>query len=210
MRKSVIASAGLVMAVFSLAAYFPKPARANEAIWIEGEDYNSSTFVETYGAGSWYHNDKISKDLLSPGEPGVSDGDWHSHYTSNSRHDSGIATYNLTVTEGGNYSWWIRLNPFRNSGGGADYSYSIDDGPWQAIDLSYVTNRLDLVDPGIDIRFIAWTFGGSVDLSPGQHTLKVRISDRDGADEQGHGGIDSIAFTNFPWARPKSTCTRTG
>ena len=200
MRRSAVVSARFVMAVFLLALYFLKPAPANEAIWIEGENYNTSTFVEKQGAGSWYHNDKITKDLLSPGEPGVSDGDWHSHYTSNSYHDSGMATYNISVTEGGSYSWWIRLNPFRNSSGGADYSYSIDDGAWQDIDLSYVTNRLDLVDPGIDIRFIAWTFGGSAGLAPGPHTLKVRISDRDGTDEQGHGGIDAIAFTNFPWA----------
>ncbi len=200
MRKSEILSAGLFTAAYLLPVCFSKPVPANEAIWIEGEGYNTSTFVETQGAGSWYHNDKITKDLLSPGEPGVSVGDWHSHYTSNNYRDSGTATYSLTVTEGGSYSWWIRLNPFRNSNGGADYSYSIDDGTWQDIDLSYVTNRLDLVDPGIDIRFIAWTFGGSIDLTPGMHTLKVRISDRDGADEQGHGGIDAIAFTNFPWA----------
>ena len=200
MRKSEILSAGLFVAAYLLPACFSMPAAANEAIWIEGEDYKTSTFVETQGAGSWYHNDKITKDLLSPGEPGVSDGNWHTHYTSNNFHDSGTATYSLAVTEGGSYSWWIRLNPFHNSGGGADYSYSIDDGAWQNIDLSFVTNQLDLVDPGIDIRFIAWTFGGSIDLVPGSHTLKVRISDRDGADEQGHGGIDAIAFTNFPWA----------
>jgi len=184
----------IVMVIVSM------PVAANEAIWIEGEDYTSSTFVETQGAGRWYHNDKISKDLLSPGEPGVSEGDWHSHYTSNSHHDSGIATYAITVTEGGDYSWWIRLNPFRNNSGGADYSYSINGGPWVAIDLSYVTSRLDLVDPGIDIRFIAWTFGGLVDLARGSHTLQVRISDRNGADKDAHGGIDAIAFTNFPWA----------
>ena len=200
MRKGEILSAGLFIATFLLPACFSMPALANEAIWIEGEDYNTSTFVETQGAGSWYHNDKITKDLLSPGEPGVSDGDWHSHYTSNNFQDSGTATYGITVTEGGSYSWWIRLNPLRNSNGGADYSYSIDDGVWQDVDLSYITNRLDLVDPGIDIRFIAWTFGGSVDLAPGLHTLKVRISDRDGADKEGHGGIDVMAFTNFPWS----------
>jgi hypothetical protein len=173
---------------------------ANEAIWIEGEDYTSSTFIETQGAGRWYHNDKISADLLSPGEPGVSDGDWHSHYTSNNRHDSATATYTVTVTEGGDYSWWIRLNPFRNENGGSDYSYSMNGGPWIEIDLSYVTSRLDLVDPGIDIRFIAWTFGGLVDLARGMHTLRVRISDRDGADRDAHGGIDAIAFVNFPWS----------
>jgi len=176
------------------------PVVANEAIWIEGEDFTSSTFVETQGAGRWYHSDKISRDLLSPGEPGVSDGDWHSHYTSNSHQDSGTAIYTFTITEGGSYSWWIRLNPFRNNGGGADYSYSIDNGPWLPIDLSYVTSRLDLVDPGIDIRFIAWTFGDVFDLVGGSHTLKVRISDRDGTDRDAHGGIDVMALANFPWA----------
>lgn len=193
-------STGLFIASFLLPACFSMPALANEAIWIEGEDYNTSTFVETQGAGSWYHNDKITKDLLSPGEPGVSDGDWHSHYTSNNYRDSGMATYSFAVTEGGSYSWWIRLNPFRNGNGGADYSFSIDDGAWQDIDLSYVTNRIDLVDPGLDIRFIAWTFGGTVDLASGSHIVKVRISDRDGADKEGHGGIDVMAFTNFPWS----------
>ncbi|UCF16977.1 MAG: hypothetical protein JSW59_05855, partial [Phycisphaerales bacterium] len=136
----------------------------------------------------------------APGEPGVSDGDWHSHYTSNSHHDSATATYRFTVAESGSYSWWIRLNPFHNNNGGADYSYSIDDGPWLPIDLSYVTSRLDLVEPGIDIRFIAWTFGDMFDLARGSHTLKVRISDRNGTDNDAHGGIDVMAFTNFPWA----------
>ncbi|MHC4566947.1 MAG: hypothetical protein ACYTE3_14470, partial [Planctomycetota bacterium] len=188
------------IAVFVVLVTALRPSAANEAIWIEGEDFTSSTFVETQGAGRWYHNDKISKDLLSPGEPGVSEGDWHSHYTSNSNQDSGTATYTFAVTEGGSYSWWIRLNPFRNNGGGADYSYSIDNGPWLPIDLSYVTSRLDLVDPGIDIRFIAWTFGDVFNLARGSHTLKVRISDRNGTDKDAHGGIDVMALTNFPWA----------
>ncbi len=108
--------------------------------------------------------------------------------------------HEFTVTEGGSYTWWIRLNPFRNRNGGGDYSYSIDNGPWLAIDLSYVTSRLDLVDPGIDIRFIAWTFGDVFEMARGSHTLKVRISDRNGADKDTHGGIDVMAFTNFPWA----------
>lgn len=191
----VFNAAGLILSVI-----FVIPVAANEAIWIEGEDYTSSTFIETQGAARWYHYDKISRDLLSPGEPGGSDGDWHSHYTSNNHHDSATATYTINVTEGGNYTWWIRLNPFRNNNGGADYSYSINGGPWIEIDLSYVTSRLDLVDPGIDIRFIAWTFGGVVDLARGSHSLRVRISDRDGTDREAHGGIDVIAFTNFPWS----------
>jgi len=199
MKKGTIPPVKLALGFCSL-AFLLMPALANEAIWIEGEDYAASTFAEKSGAGSWYHNTHVMKGLLSPGEPGVSDGDWHSHYTSNNHHDSGIATYGFRIAEGGSYTWWIRLNPFHNNNGGADYSYSIDNGPWQSIDLSYVANRMDLVDPGIDIRFIAWTFGAVVDLARGAHTVKVRISDRDGADREGHGGIDAMAFTDFPWA----------
>ena len=103
MRRSEILFAGLSIAAYLLTACFSMPVAAKEAIWIEGEDYNTSSFVETQGAGSWYHNDKITKDLLSPGEPGVSDGNWHTHYTSNNYHDSGTATYSIAVNEGGSY-----------------------------------------------------------------------------------------------------------
>ncbi len=190
----------LYAAVLLLLASLSVSVGAHEAFWIEGEDYTDSTFIETWGAGLWYYNDNIMKDLLSPGWPGVSDGNWHTHYSSNDKPDYGEATYTFTVTQGGTYTWWIRLNPFSNSNGGADYSYSLDSQPWLNIDLSYVSNQIDLVDPFIDIRFIAWTFGDTFDLAPGPHTIKVRISDRNGADREAHGGIDVMALTNFPWA----------
>ncbi len=193
LQRCVVSGVLLFMLVFGTVG-------ANEAHWIEGEDYSTSTFMQSWGAGPWYNNDNISKDLLSPGEPGVSNGDWHSHYTSNTYQDSGTAVYIFHVNEPGTYSWWIRLNPFQNSNGGADYSYRIDSAEWQPIDLSYVTNRLDLVDPGIDIRFIAWTFGDTFDLTWGTHSIQIRISDRDGADREAHGGIDVMALVNFPWA----------
>ena len=198
MQKNVAINTGLSAAIFVL--LLSNCCFAAEAVWIEGEAYTTSTFIEKAGAGSWYHNDKIMKDLLSPGEPGISDGDWHSHYTSNNYPDSGTATYTFGIREAGSYTWWIRLNPFRNNNGGADYSYSIDNGPWMPIDLSYASSRIDLVEPGLDIRYIAWTFGGIENLSSGTHTIKVRIGDRNGADREGHGGIDAIAFTNFPWS----------
>jgi len=188
------------VAAFAALVVASRPAAANEAIWMEGEDYTSSTFVETQGAGTWYHNDKINKDLLSAAEPGISGGDWHSHYVSNDYREAAVATYRFAVTEGGSYNWWIRLNPFSNRNGGGDYNYSIDNGPWLPIDLSYVTSRLNLVDPGLDIRFVAWTFGDVFEMARGPHTLKVRISDREGSDKEAHGGIDAMAFTNFPWA----------
>jgi len=109
-------------------------ARADEALWIEGEDYTVSSFNEAaWGGGSWYHDDNISRDLLAPGVPGVSEGNWHSTYGNN---NTVTASYTFIVTEGGAYTWWIRLNPFRNQSGGANYTYQIDSGSWQSLDVS--------------------------------------------------------------------------
>jgi len=114
MRKSTVSSTRFVLVGFFLLVSFSTRALTKEAIWIEGEDYAASTFVEKSGAGSWYHNSNVMKDLLSPGEPGVSDGDWHSHYTSNNHHDSGIATYGFRIAEGGSYHGGIDAMAFTN------------------------------------------------------------------------------------------------
>lgn len=167
---------------------------AREAHWIEGEDFATSTFNQH----SWYQNTNISKDLLSPGTGGVSDGEWHAHY-SNSGNETATATYSFETAEPGPYACWIRLNPFRNANGGGNYSISMDGGAFQPIDTSTSQSPLDLVDPGIDIRFIDWVAAGSFDLAPGTHTLRVRLTRRPG-DSDNHGGIDVLALVNFPWA----------
>ena len=203
MKRNVIFFRQLCVAVFSLSVVFGGHALAIEALWVEAEDYTAST----WNNHSWYHHTNIMMDLLSPGVPGVSDGDWYVHFTSNP--GSATVTYTFTITEGGTYSWWIRLNPFRNTNGGADYSYRhryIGRGGttwtgWKELDVSEARDyMIDLVDPGIDIRFIAWAFGDTFNFIPGSYELQIRLSNRDGADEQNHGGIDVMAFTNFPWA----------
>ncbi len=160
-----------------------------EAVWIEGEDFITSNFNQH----GWYQNTNIRKDLLSPGIPGVSDGQWHTHFTNSG--STVTAEYTVEIAQGGEYWWWIRLNPFFNDEG-PDYTYSIDSGPWQPIDVSEVADTIDLVDPAIDIRFIGWTFGDFLDLAPGSHSIRIRISDSG----QTHGGIDVMALTNFSWA----------
>ena len=200
-----------IMLVILLGAVVP--VEADEALWIEGEDYVNSSF----NGHGWYQDSGISKDLLSPGIPSVSDGQWHAHFTSNNHPDSATATYRFDIEEGGSYAWWIRLNPFRNSHGGADYAYRWRpiDGlwrPWKDLDVSEARrNDIDLVDPGIDIRFIAWAFGAGLQLSPGAYELQIRLSDNAGADKENHGGIDVMALTNFPWAPtgivPPDPCT---
>jgi len=176
-------------------------ATAGEALWIEGEDYVSSSF----NRHSWYQNTNIVKSLLSPGTPGVSGGDWHTHYTGSGSSEQATASYQLTVAEGGTYAWWIRLNPFRNSSGGAGYScrYRHIRGSWTAwtdLDVSEARDgMIDLVDPGIDIRFIGWCFAGRFEFVPGPHEFEVRLARRPG-DKDNHGGIDVMALVNFPWA----------
>jgi hypothetical protein len=177
-------------------------SHANEALWIEGEEYVSSSFNNH----SWYRSSNISKDLLSPGKPGRSAGDWHVHFTDNDRPDAAIATYAVNISEAGTYTWWIRLNPFHSKNGGGNYSYRFKpqrgvEGTWKTLDVSQARDNMnDLVDPGIDIRFIAWSFGDTFELAPGSYEFQVRISDNSGADKQNHGGIDVMAFTNFQWA----------
>ncbi|MHC4518389.1 MAG: hypothetical protein ACYTAS_07365 [Planctomycetota bacterium] len=186
-----------MLVVGLLANPLSQAAVGKEALWIEGEDYTSSTFNEH----GWYQNTNITKDLLSPGEPGASNGAWHTHF--NGR--EATVTYRFEIAEGGTYAWWIRLNPFKNSSGGGNYSYRYKPTrgswtQWQALDVSEARDSMiDLVDPGIDIRFIAWCSGGTFTFSRGPHDLQVRLRPRAG-DTQNHGGIDVMALTNFPWA----------
>ncbi len=190
----------LGLAEFVLLVLVSQGAAGREALWIEGEQY----VISTFNRHGWYQNTNIVKGLLSPGTPGVSEGGWHTHYT-NSGSEQAAAVYRFTVAEGGSYTWWVRLNPFRNSNGGGNYSYRQRSlggswSPWQSLDVSESRDgMIDLVDPGIDIRFIAWCFGDRFEFSPGSYELEVRLSRRDG-DKDNHGGIDVMAFVNFPWA----------
>ena len=202
MKTKVIFFVRLCVAGFLLPVFLPEYTRANEALWIEGEHYISSS----WNNHSWYRQTNTSMDLLSPGKPGVSSGDWHVHFTDNDYSDSATVTYSVNITEGGSYMWWIRLNPFHSQSGGANYSYRFKpgrgvEGVWKNMDVSQARDHMnDLVDPGIDIRFIAWSFGDTFELARGTYELQISISDNDGADKQNHGGIDVMAFTNFPWA----------
>jgi len=162
-----------------------------EAIWIEGEDPT----WETFNNHNWYENTNIDKSLLSGA--GSGDGDWLTHFST--WQSSATAAYEFEVQEGGTYNWWIRLNPFENGNGGGNYYYRLNDGDWQEIDWSEAANnKIDLVDPGIDIRFIAWSYGAAFQLDPGTHTLEIEL--RQEGENENHGGIDVMALTNYAWA----------
>jgi hypothetical protein len=170
----------------------PRLHLAAEARWVEGEAPFTHNFNIT-AAGDWYRNSTVNKSLLSPG--GAS-GNWLSHYT-NSGSSTGTATYRVNITNPGQFDWWIRLNPFSNSNGGNQYWTRVNStGAFTRLDAQDVSSRSDLVDPGIDIRFIGWKYAGKVNLALGNNTIDVRIT---GSGEV-HGGIDAMSFTNFPWA----------
>lgn len=190
-----------VLGGFLLLIALSHAVSAREAIWIEGEKCASTSF----NRHGWYQDTNIKKDLLSPGTPGGASGAWLVHYTGKGSTEQASATYKFTIAEGGTYSWWIRLNPFSNSNGGGNYSYRYrpDRGTWpawKALDVSEAKDQMiDLVEPGIDIRFIAWCYGGALELARGSYELEVSLSRRDG-DSDNHGGIDVMALVNFPWA----------
>jgi hypothetical protein len=176
---------------------------AREAHWIEGEASVSSTFVESFGAGPWYNSTNIDKTLLSPGVAGQTPGNWRTHYAGAT--SSGVATYRFNVANPGNFNYWIRLNPFFNNNGGNQYSVRVNGGSWSNLDTSDVSSVTDLVDPGIDIRFIGWKFASFLTLPAGQNEIQIRISNiRTGAITEVHGGVDVMALTNYPWV-PQGT-----
>jgi len=71
MKAKVIFILRLCIAGLLLSVFVSGYSKAREALWIEGEDYTSSS----WNNHSWYSGTNISKDLLSPGKPGESNGD---------------------------------------------------------------------------------------------------------------------------------------
>ncbi len=167
-----------------------------EAIWIEGEDTTSTTF----NRNSWYSG--VNPYMLSPGPQG----DWLAHYTGgNAWAESAWAMYNMEVQEGGEFYWWIRVNPFTSSSAGARYSYRIRPagGTWSPqtfIDTSDAQNDMVPISYALDIRFIGWAFVDTVDLQPGQYQIEIRMDDNNNQWNQFAGGVDAMSFTNWAWA----------
>lgn len=149
--------------------------RAEESIWIEGEDAAEHRF-KRHG---WYDN--VDKSLLSGGE-------WLSHYDASA---PGEATYRFDAREGGTYTWWLRCNVSKMT-----QHCRIDGGEPVEMDLtSDVRGRMNLAAKP-DHRYIGWVKGGRFELTPGEHRITVVTS----SSISNHGGIDCMCLVNFPWA----------
>lgn len=172
-----------------------RPAAAVEQVWIEGENATATSF----NRHSWYQNQpELRRDLMSPGEPEVADGNWLAHYVNANPTNTAFASYDVTVNEGGTYAWWIRLNPIS-----ASYRFSIDGAVAQPLDVSDYREQVNIVgpiaDPLIDIRWLAWVKVGDFAFAPtSAHTLRVEVVYDAGRDAS-HGGIDAMALANDAW-----------
>jgi len=177
-----------VLAVALAPALRATDVRANEAIWIEGENAAATNF----NRHPWYSASNVNTSMLSGGA-------WLAHYSPD---QPAIAQYRFDVAEGGDYTFWLRCNPFQIS-----HQYSLDGGAFQNIDASDPREKANLLAKGIDIRFLAWLKAGKVSLTPGRHTLTIRVQK---GEREAHGGIDCLALVNFPWAPTGATKPPTG
>lgn len=184
----------LLLATLWAAIMLAGPAQAVDFVWIEGESPASESFVYN----GWYETTSIRRDLLSPGQPEVSNGAWLTHYTGT--RTTGVATYNFSIGTAGTYTFWMRCNPFYNSSGGGVYKYRLDGGALQNVPLHDYQDAVDLVEPGIDIRFLAWVRAGEFNLTSGPHTIQVQIGPGGLYGNETHGGIDAICFATAGWA----------
>lgn len=164
------------------------------AIWIEGEDALRTTF----NRHGWYSADGVRRDVLSPGKPGGRAGAWLAHYANDGQ--TATAGYDVDVAAGGPYRLWLRASAYQ-----VGLAWRLDDGPAQPIDAAAAAReRLNLVAPGIDIRFLAWLDAGEVALAAGRRRLTVEVSGhpaRNGGREV-HGGLDALVLVPaaLPWA----------
>ena len=179
-------------------------ASANEAIWREGED---PTATCTFNHG-WIENmSGIDFSLMSPGAPGGATGGWVAHITSGNSPAYWQITFN--VAEGGTYTWWARINP-GIAGYAASYTYSIDGGTAQNVDLSHQHEVINILRPNINANdYLGWVrIATGVPLSIGSHTVRLTAV-YNASSNQTEGAVDCICLVNFPWT-PTGTLQPTG
>ena len=173
------------------------PAGADEYVWIEGEDADSTDFNNH----SWYCCSDIRGELLSPGSPDEPDspGAWLAHYDNDGSEGNAQAFYSFEVSEGGSYDIWVRAGCYR-----VGLAVAVDGGDSEQFDTDHSCREsFNMNWPGLDHRFMGWMHGPRVELEAGSHTLEFEMSTHD--DWSGsypgmvQGGIDVIGLVNFDW-----------
>ncbi|MBT3378760.1 MAG: hypothetical protein HN742_03985 [Lentisphaerae bacterium] len=154
-----------------------------DAIWIEGEEAAHSTVTRH----PWWY-DQVKKDVLSGN-------DWISNYH---KEKSGVVEYVFNVVESDTFTFWIRANPLRSR-----ISFQLDEKQWQPIDLGKEQRgRMNIAaDNKPDMRYIAWSKVGKVQLSQGPHTIRFRLDSK----LLNHGAIDCFTFVRIPFVPSGAT-----
>jgi hypothetical protein len=165
-------------AAMSIVALFLIVAPLHAAwIWVEGEKPAKSTM----NRHPWWY-DQVKKEHFSGG-------DFISNF-----HESkaGEAEYEFQAPEPGKYDFWVHANPVRSK-----LAYRLNDGKWIDIDLAkeQVGNVNVAADGKPDLRFIAWSKVGQVELKKGTNTVRFKT---EGGNSH-HGYLDCFMLANEPF-----------
>ncbi len=157
-----------------------KPAAGFDAasyVWIEGEEARDSDFKPH----NWY-SDMVKKDSLSGGN-------WLSTFDGPA---GATGTWDVAIPKDGTWTLWLRANPIQ-----AGLDWRLDDGAWQAADVSRPQDNLNIASDGKpDLRFVAWLQAGKAEVKAGKHRLQIRTT----ATLSNHAGIDVVLFAAKPFA----------
>jgi hypothetical protein len=166
-------------------------ANAAESIWVEAE--NASDKVEH--ANDWY--EPVDR------QTSLSGGDWWRSFDEPFM-DSGYMVGRFRVPAAGKYRLWIRLN-LTSTG----YRYALDDAPleelpvkqWRAEDQAHretiehlrrVFDETFVSHDGSNRHKLAWIKCDELELSPGEHRLRIEV--KPGDDNKGFAAVDCFVL----------------
>jgi len=170
----------LLPVLAALAATHSLPAAH---VWVEGESGRG----ERISPNGWYRSVR-TEDL--------SGGAWLASYGGR---QPALATYSVKIPQAGNYTLWVRANPVSAT---LHVGFG-NDGEWLPVPITGdPTDTVNIASDGKpDMRFLAWTKVGPVELAAGGTRLKFRMSSGNG----NHGAIDCFCLTTDRSWRPSKT-----
>ncbi|HEY0457100.1 MAG TPA: hypothetical protein VGE41_12045 [Verrucomicrobiae bacterium] len=167
-----------LLLLFTLAAFC---AHA-DYIWIEGE----KPTVNKMNRHPWWYDQVKSNEFSGGG------------FISNFNKDKpGEAEYKFTVSKTGEYEFWVRANPLQ-----AKLAYSLNGSAEKDIDLTREKRgEINVAADGKpDLRFLAWSKVGAVNLTAGENRILFRMTSAN----NNHGYLDCFVFSSEPFL-PRGT-----
>jgi len=152
-------------------------AHAASWIWIEGEN----PAVNQMHRHPWWY-DQVKRDQFSGG-------DFISNFDEK---NAGEAEYRFQAEKAGAYEFWVRANPLM-----AKLAYALNGGSEMAIDLEKdKRGEVNVAADGKpDLRFLAWSKVGKVELRQGQNSIRFRMNSANSH----HGYLDCFVFSAEPF-----------